>query len=184
MSKDKKVKVHQLNQNGNRQQKRTTRIEQLEKAVRQMSSLPQFLLKKFQDLAKVVEDVRFTYEIIGIVLKEKGIISQEELNVVGKRLIEERKKERKEDIGTMHEEGKARANEAREPLGAPLEGKVVGTLSKEEAEKELSDSGDGETRSEIAKKLMQPREDLKKDQIQDVDVSVKKIEEPNEGQSK
>lgn len=73
-------------------EKQPTRIERIEKAIKELASLPNFLLQRFQTVLKVVEDLRFTYEIVGQILQDKGIISQEEITEKGNAIISERKK--------------------------------------------------------------------------------------------
>jgi hypothetical protein len=159
-------KVHKMTQrsSGKRLQKKLTRVERLEKAVKQLSGMPQFLLQKFQDIVKVVEDVRFTYEVLGQILQEKGIITQEEVTEKGKILIEERKKARDEQIKKLKDK-----EEAKEKL-------ENSNVEVEEVKKELAPADVDELRSEVAKDLMQPREDLKEKQTQDKDVSIKEID--------
>lgn len=140
--------------NGFRQEKKMTRIEKLERAVKSVASLPQFLLEEFQKLRKVVQDIRFTYEIIGVILMEKNIISQEEINEVGKRLIEERKKANENKTETV------------------VKGEVVEVINKDKALEELNNE---KIKDEITNDLMKPNEDLQKEQVQDIDVSIKKI---------
>jgi len=72
--------------------KQPTRIERIEKAIKELASFPNFLLQRFQTVLKVVEDLRFTYEIVGQILQDKGIISQEEITEKGNAIISERKK--------------------------------------------------------------------------------------------
>jgi Na+/phosphate symporter len=147
MSKGGKVfKMSQSNP-GVKLEKKPTRVERLEIAVKQLAGMPQFLLQRFQDVVKVVEDIRFTYEIIGQILQDKGIITQEDVTAKGKIIIEQRKKEREEHLKKLKEQ-----------------------------EENINKKDTKELKSEVVTELMQPREDLQKDQIQDKDVSIKKIE--------
>lgn len=147
------------NQKNTRFEKKLTRIEKLEKAVKNIASFPQFILENYQKLHKVVQDLRFTYEIIGIILMEKGIVTQEEVNAVGKRLVEERRRQTESE-------------------NVDIECEVTEVLSKEQVLKELMGNiGDEKTKEEISKELMKSNEELKKEQVQNVDVSIKKIGE-------
>jgi hypothetical protein len=139
------AKIHNISQghSGVRLDKKLTKLEKLEVAVRNLANMPQFLLQNFQNLIKVVEDVRFTYEVIGRVLQDKNLITQEELTAKGNLIIAERKKIREEKME-----------------------KVNGKENSLETE---------EIKSEVARELMQPREDLKDTQVQDKDVSIKEI---------
>jgi hypothetical protein len=101
----KNFKVHQITPKGGKKlEKKLTRIEALEKAVRELAGLPNFLLQRFQTVLKTVEDLRFTYEVIGQILQEKNIITQEELTAKGNDIIEERKKERAEQLEKLKEQ--------------------------------------------------------------------------------
>lgn len=176
MSNKKTAQVHKMpprNKDGFRQQKRMTRVERLEQAVKRLSSLPQFLLQKFQDLAKVVQDLRFTYEVLGKILQDKGIITQEEVTRYGNDLIEKQRKENEKRIKLMKDNADKKTGDAREELGDEIPGEVVGTLSKEEAKRELEGNGTDSLREDVARNLMKPREDLKEEQTQSVDVSIK-----------
>lgn len=142
--------------NGFRQEKKMTRIDKLEKAVKSVVSLPQFLIEEFQKLKKVVQDVRFTYEIIGVILMEKNIISQEEINDVGRRIIEERKKTKDDKEETV------------------IKGEVIEVIDNKEALHELNDD---KVKNDIINDLMKPNEELQKKQIQDIDVSITTIKD-------
>ena len=131
-------------------EKKLTRVEALEKAVKELSSLPNFLLQRFQTVLKVSEDLRFTYEVIGQILQEKGIITQEELTAKGNSIIEERKKARAEELENLKK------------------------LQKENSKIELTENEDA--KKDVARDLMQPNEELQKTQLQDKDVSIKAIE--------
>lgn len=155
------AKVHKMKQTnpGMKLEKKLTRVERLEKAVRQLAGMPQFLLQRFQDIVKVVEDVRFTYEVIGQILQEKGIITQEEVTAKGKLLIEERKKAREAQLEKLKKEKEAKENS---------ETSDTSLLSEKTEEDEV--------KSEVARELMRPREDLQEKQEQDNDVSIKEID--------
>lgn len=171
----KTAKVHKMphrNKDGFRQTKKMSRIERVEQAVKRLSSLPQFLLQKFQDLAKVVQDLRFTYEVIGRILQEKNIISQQEVTDMGNKLLEEQRVENEKRMKLMKEQADTKTAEAREKLDGKIPGEVVETLSEDEAKKELHGPSDDSLRDDVAKDLMTPREDLQEDQIQAVDVSI------------
>lgn len=84
--------------NGFKLEKKPSRIEKIEKAIKELASLPNFLLQRFQTVLKVVEDLRFTYEILGQVLQDKGIISQEEITEKGNAIIAERKKSKEIEL--------------------------------------------------------------------------------------
>ena len=167
------VNIHKMPPKGFRQQKRLTRVERLEQAVKRLSSLPQFLLQRFQDLTKVVQDLRFTYEVLGRILQEKGIISQEEVTDMGNKLIEQQRKENEKKLKLMKEEADQKKD--REKLDSEIEGEVVETLSSDEVKKELHSKEDN-LREDMAKELMKPRKDLQEKQIQNVDVSIKDTE--------
>ena len=158
---------------GFRNEKKPSRMERLEEAVAKLSSMPQFLLQNFQQLAKVVQDVRFTIEVYGRILQDKGIISQEEVTTEGKKLIEERKKAEEEKVKKMKEEAAKKTVEAKDAMKGKGTGQVVETLSPEEAKKALQDEN---LKSNAAKELMRPRSDLQKAQAQNVDVSIKKVD--------
>lgn len=144
-----KFKVHQITPNGGKKlERKLTRVEALEKAVRELAGLPNFLLQRFQAVLKTVEDLRFTYEVVGQILQEKAIISQEELTAKGNSIIEERKKARAEQLESLKKQKEE--------------------LSKEEKEKE-------DVKREVVQELMQPNEELQEKQIQTEDVSIKEI---------
>ena len=153
----KNYKVHQINASkGQRLEKQPTRMERLEGAVRRLAGLPDFLLQRFQVVLKTVEDLRFTYEVVGQILQEKGIITQEELTAKGNAIIEERKKERE-----------AKLEQLKQSKEQGLE--VVN------AEKSIVDTENDELKSEVAEELMQPDKELQETQIQTEDVSIKEI---------
>jgi len=158
---------------GFRNEKKPSRMERLEQAVTKLSSMPQFLLQNFQQLAKVVQDVRFTIEVYGRILQNKGIISQEEVTTEGKKLIEERKKAEEEKVKKMKEEAAKKTAEAKDAMSGKATGQVVETLSAKDAKKALEVEN---LKDNAAKELMKSRADLQKEQTQDVDVSVKKID--------
>ncbi|MCK9442183.1 MAG: hypothetical protein M0Q13_12270, partial [Methanothrix sp.] len=114
------------------------------------ASLPNFLLQRFQVVLKTVEDLRFTYEVVGQILQEKGIITQEELTAKGNSIIEERKKEREAKLEQLKQQTKEKSLE------------VVNTE-------------EDELKSEVARDLMQPNKELQNTQIQTEDVSIKEI---------
>jgi hypothetical protein len=161
------------NKGGFRQHKKMTRFERLEQAVKKLSSLPQFLLQRFQDLAKVVQDLRFTYEVLGRILQDKGIISQQEITNMGNSILEQQRVENEKKMKLMKEQADQKTDEAREKLNGEIPGEVVETLSEEEVKKELHKPSDDSLREDVAKNLMTPREDLQEEQIQAVDVSIK-----------
>ena len=148
----KNYKVHQINTatKGKRLEKQPTRMEKLEDAVKKLASLPNFLLQRFQVVLKTVEDLRFTYEVVGQILQEKGIITQEELTAKGNSIIEERKKEREAKLEQLKQQTKEKSLE------------VVNTE-------------EDELKSEVARDLMQPNKELQNTQIQTEDVSIKEI---------
>lgn len=176
MSDNKKTQVHKMsprNKEGFRQQKKLTRVERLEHAVKRLSSLPQFLLQKFQDIAKVVQDIRFTYEVLGKILQDKGIITQQEVTKYGNELIEKQRKENEDKIKLLKDDAELKSKEAREKLDGEIPGEVVSTLSKDEVKKELKGKGIDSLCDDVAKTLMKSREDLQEEQTQSVDVSIK-----------
>lgn len=86
------------NVKGFKLEKQPTRIERIEKAIKELASLPNFLLQRFQTVLKVVEDLRFTYEIVGQILQDKGVITQEEITEKGNAIIAERKKAKEAEL--------------------------------------------------------------------------------------
>lgn len=98
--------------NGFKLEKKPSRIEKIEKAIKELASLPNFLLQRFQTVLKVVEDLRFTYEILGQVLQDKGIISQEEITEKGNAIIAERKKAKEIELEKLKQTKEAITNES------------------------------------------------------------------------
>jgi hypothetical protein len=90
--------VKNKNVKGFKLEKQPTRIERIEKAIKELASLPNFLLQRFQTVLKVVEDLRFTYEIVGQILQDKGVITQEEITEKGNAIIAERKKAKEAEL--------------------------------------------------------------------------------------